>query len=158
MFGSVTLLSDQVFGHHCNISWTAEQLSTQCCVSPSSCRHPLPLWRLSGWALPTSRPERSEVRRRHLYRSPPGSLKHLKSKKNQHQLFQCGWSGVGLGGHWKFWRDSGYQRIWIIINILLLTSEDVNILPQSLILLQVLQEVLVLSKDKNNSKKNNVIW
>lgn len=32
------------------------------------------------------------------------------------------------------------------INILLLTSEDINILPQSLILLQVLQEVLVLSK------------
>lgn len=40
----------------------------------------------------------------------------------------------------------------------MLTSEDVNILPQSLILLQVLQEVLVLSKEKNNLKNNNVIW
>lgn len=33
------------------------------------------------------------------------------------------------------------------VNILQLTSEDINILPQSLILLQVLQEVLVLSKE-----------
>lgn len=42
-----------------------------------------------------------------------------------------------------------YSERWksMSVNILQLTSEDINILPQSLILLQVLQEVLVLSKE-----------
>lgn len=37
--------------------------------------------------------------------------------------------------------------IWKECSVTLPTSVDVNVLPQSLILLQVLQEVLVLSED-----------
>lgn len=40
---------------------------------------------------------------------------------------------------------------WKVCSVQLLTSVDVNILPQSLILLQVLQEVLVLSEDRKAS-------
>ncbi len=43
---------------------------------------------------------------------------------------------------------------WKVCIIQLLTSVDVNILPQSLILLQVLQEVLVLSEDRKESYKD----
>lgn len=159
-----------------------------------------------------------------------GIFEASKIPKIQHQLFQSGWNGVWVEGHWKFWRDCGYRMyiiqncastlfrsmltfrhhvhrcLWPVCrqiytwasvlkysvskspqiysrirlqswalhkqeqisargseitqcrdNIFSLTSEDVNILPQTLILLQVLQEVLVLSKDKNNLK-SNVIW
>lgn len=38
-----------------------------------------------------------------------------------------------------------------VFSVQLLTSVDVNVLPQSLIFLQVLQEVLVLSEDRKAS-------
>lgn len=52
--------------------------------------------------------------------------------------------------------SEGRKSLWILVqwkvcSVQLLTSVDVNILPQSLILLQVLQEVLVLSEDRKAS-------
>lgn len=50
-------------------------------ASLSSCRPPLLLWHLLGWALPASPPGRFVVLRHRQCRSPLGSLMHLKFKK-----------------------------------------------------------------------------
>lgn len=49
-------------------------------ASLSSCRHPLLLWHLLGWAPPTSPSGRYVVLRHHQCRSPLESLMHLKFK------------------------------------------------------------------------------
>lgn len=59
-------------------------------VSLSSCRHPLLLWHLIGWAPPASPSGRCVVLHHHQCRSPLGSLTHLKFKINLFSLsFQC---------------------------------------------------------------------